>query len=203
MKYKNQSNVSGLKVSDIVSMSPGQIAEMTDADLRRLVGRLVSAGNKRLRTFERNNEKSPAYQQVIESGGHFSTKGKNRGELIQEYNRARFFFQSGTSSVKDWRRLKQEVDTAFRTSWGENGASTGDVFALYDKLHKVDSTTFNRENKYGLVQIVSQMWEEGDKPDNFDSIISELRGRLEQVEDEREAVNNEFDVAAGLSGFFD
>ena len=94
MNYKNPSIVSGISISDILSMDNATFDSLGEKPLRMIVGRLVSAGNKRLRNFEKKQETSPAERYVMEHGGMFSTKGKNLNALRAEFKRAKDFLES-------------------------------------------------------------------------------------------------------------
>ena len=107
--YKQKSIVSGMSVKDVLNMDINTFSSLNLSDMRKVVGRLVSAGNKRIRTFEKAGENSPALRYINKSGGKFSTKGKNLNELRREYARAKGFFESKTGNIKDWRKIKNEL----------------------------------------------------------------------------------------------
>ena len=69
--YKQPSLVSGMTVQDILNMDNTTFNKLTESEMRKVVGRLVSAGNKRLRSFERAGESSPATRHGEKSGGVF------------------------------------------------------------------------------------------------------------------------------------
>ena len=54
--YKQPSIVSGMTIQDILNMDNKTFNSLNTSDMRKVVGRLVSAGNKRLRSFERAGE---------------------------------------------------------------------------------------------------------------------------------------------------
>lgn len=97
-KYKQPSIVSGMSVEDILSMDIEKFMKLSTSELRKVTGRLVSAGNKRIRALEKSGYSTPATRQVSKSGGIFSTKGKELNALRSEFTRAKQFMQSGTST---------------------------------------------------------------------------------------------------------
>lgn len=108
--YKNKSLVSGMTIKEILNMDNKTFDALNEKDLRQVVGRLVSAGNKRLRTFQRQGETSPAERYIMrESGGMFSTRGKDFGELRTEFKRAKGFLDSETGSIKGWNKVRDET----------------------------------------------------------------------------------------------
>lgn len=109
-KYKKRSIVSGKSVYDILHMSIDDFEKLGVKDLQKVVGRLVSAGNKRLRSFERAGESSPATRYILEkSGGMFTTKGKDLQGLRSEYKRAKGFLMSETGTRAGWNKVRKKT----------------------------------------------------------------------------------------------
>ena len=224
-EYKQQSIVSGLSVQDVLNMKPNQIEALSESDLRKVVGRLVSAGNKRLRNFEKRGENSPAYRRAMQSGGKFSTKGKDRDSLLNEFQRARIFFKDETSSLKRWREVKVEYSRGVGVSApdvDENGEYYGNpeedytdfdylngtnefsaaVWSMFDRLQEIDPTIANASNKYFVAQVISDMIIESGNPLNtVHRMVYNIYDRLIEMEKAREATNEEFENS--VSQFFD
>lgn len=209
-EYKNPSNVSGLSIKDVLSMDPDTFGDMPESDVRRLVGRLVSAGNKRLRTFEKRGDASPAYERAMESGGKFSTAGKSVEELKQEFARARDFLNSETGSVRKWEKTKkiwQEMTAKIsKREPGEEIDTNKLKWQLFEKLRKSDPNFITKRMKYNAIEtiemIIDKYTGEGVDPRilQSDYYISKLRRDIYKVYEEQEALNDEFD--ATVSGFF-
>lgn len=104
--YKQPSIVSGMSVEDILSMDMEKFLKLSTSELRKVTGRLVSAGNKRIRTLQKSGYATPATRQVSKSGGMFSTKGKDLNTLRSEFTRAKQFMQSGTSTKAGYIRTR-------------------------------------------------------------------------------------------------
>lgn len=217
-EYKNKSIVSGLSVQDVLNKQPDEFENMADSDLRKVVGRLVSAGNKRLRNFEKRGEKSPAYNAAMRSGGKFSVAGKDRKGLMNELQRARIFFKNETSSLKRWKEVKVEYTgkmgvktpqmdengeymyTDFNYLDGNNDFSKA-VWEMVDRLHEIDPTIVNNQNKYNAAQQIADMAIESGEPLNIRHLTQEIYNSLLEAEEEREALNHEFDES--VSQFFE
>ena len=224
-EYKNKSIVSGLSVEDVLNMKPNQLEVLSDSDLRKVVGRLVSAGNKRLRRFEKRGENSPAYRRAMQSGGAFSTRGKDRDALLNELQRARIFFKDETSSLKRWKEIKIEYSSGVGVSSpdiDENGEyiymepeeeyidfnyldGTNDfskaVWEMFDRLQEIDPTIANMSNKYNVAQQIADMAIESENPTNIRHMTYYIYNKLLEREKERGVLNDEFDK--GTSQFFD
>lgn len=223
-EYKNKSIVSGLSVEDVLNMKPNQLEALSDSDLRKVVGRLVSAGNKRMRRFEKRGENSPAYRRAMQSGGKFSTKGKDRDALLNELQRARGFFKDETSSLKRWKEIKVEYSTGvgvnapaldedgeyiyppeieyidFDYLNGNNDFSRA-VWEMFDRLQEIDPTIANMSNKYNVAQQIADMAIVSSDPTNIKHLVYKIYDRLVENEKEREVLNDEFDES--VSQFFE
>ena len=212
-EYKNPSIVSGMGVKDVLRMDPDTFDDMSESDVRKLVGRLVSAGNKRMRTFEKRGEQSPAYNRAIESGGKFSTAGKSVEELKEEFARARAFLKSETGSVRRWNKTKK--------IWKEMSAKISDKSAEEITTDVTKSKTFwnifeemkkripgiitkkDKSNAIGILkEYASMMIDEGIDIDVLydDYYMDKMKSDFTAVYEEQEALNNAFD--ATVSEFF-
>lgn len=212
-EYRNPSVVSGLSVQDVLRMDPDEFENMEESDVRKLVGRLVSAGNKRLRNFEKRGETSPAYDRAMESGGKFSTAGKSLEELQEEFARARAFLKSESGSVRKWAKTQKiwsemaEKNLASRR--GEQGEEIDRdklKWELFEKLRKKDPNFTAKKMKYNAIEtvevLIDKYTNEGIDPRilKSDYYVSKLRKDIYKVYEEQEALNNEFD--ATVSDFF-
>lgn len=107
--YKQKSIVSGMSINDIMNMDIKQFNKLTEPELRKVVGRLVSASNKRIRRMESSGIETPALRKVNKSGGVFSVKDKNLNQLRSEFSRAKSFLQSPTSSIKGYKEVQKKT----------------------------------------------------------------------------------------------
>lgn len=198
-KYKQQSIVSGMSVQDILNMDIDTFNKLNTSDLRKVVGRLVSAGNKRLRSFERAGERSPATRHVAKSGGSFSTKGKDLNELRSEYTRAKNFLQSKTGTRKGWKQVKKETITSLKKYGVEMTESQfDDVWTAYEDLKELSPEVANRGLKYSVLKDVADMVTDTDK--SADEIAMALNENLSRIYEEQAGLNDGVD---GVSGFFE
>ena len=113
---KTSFDVSGLKVKDILNMNWNTIKQLDRNDMARVVGRLVSAANKRLRRLQKAKlTNTPAYSYVMDSGGFFSVKEKNEKEIQKELTRLRGFLSPDvtTNTVRGARKVENRVKAKF------------------------------------------------------------------------------------------
>ena len=184
--YKQPSLVSGKSVQDILNMDNATFNKLTASEMRKVVGRLVSAGNKRLR-------------HVAKSGGAFSTKGKDLNALRAEYTRAKNFLQAKTGTRKGWTKTKRETIEGLRKQGVEMSEKQFDkVWKAYEDLKELSPEVANRGLKYSVLKDVADMVTDESK--SADEIATALRENLSQIYEEQAGLEHGVD---GVSGFFE
>lgn len=197
--YKQPSIVSGMSIQDILNMDNRTFNSLNTSDMRKVVGRLVSAGNKRLRSFERAGESSPATRHVAKSGGAFSTKGKDLNALRSEYTRAKNFLQSKTGTRKGWKQVKKETIAGLKKKGVEMSEQQfNDVWKAYEDLKELSPEVANRGLKYSVLKDVADMVTDTDK--SADEIATALHENLSTIYEEQAGLEHGVD---GVSGFFE
>ena len=96
-------------VEVLLDMELKDLQKMSRADLARNVSKLASAGNKRIVRIEKAGVYSPAVEYVKQHGGKFSVAGKNKQQLLIEYNRVADFLTSKTSTVRGAKKWEKDV----------------------------------------------------------------------------------------------
>ena len=196
-KYKQPSIVSGMSIKDIVNMDIRTFEKLSESDMRKVVGRLVSSVNKRMRRFEEAGIVTPATRALEKSGGLLSTKGKDLNQLRHEYARARNFLNMETSSQAGYRRVqKQTIKTLKERGVDVSAEDIDEMWRIWDDLTELDPSIEMSGNKYTLLQDIANM------PDDID--FDEKRKQAKDLwnklyEDQQRARNEEF----GVSGYFE
>lgn len=197
--YKQPSIVSGMSINDILNMDIDTFNKLGVSDMRKVVGRLVSAGNKRLRSFERAGESSPAVRHVSKSGGAFSTKGKDLNALRSEYSRAKSFLQARTGTRKGWTAVKKETTEALKKQGVDvTPEQFDDLWSAYEDLKELDPEVSAKRLKYTVLSDISNMLD--DKKTNPEEIAVELHSKLDLIYEQRAELEHDVD---GVSGFFE
>lgn len=197
-QYKQPSIVSGLSVQDIINMDINKFNSLNKSDLQKVVGRLVSAGNKRLRSFERSGESSPATRHVTRSGGMFSTKGKDINELRAEYARAKNFMTAKTGTRAGWKKTKRETIK----SLNEKGINLtekqfDDFWQAYEELKEMNPSVATKGLKYNTLKDIADMVT--DNTLTADEIALKMNNEISKIYEEQAGLNDGF---SGVSGFF-
>ena len=201
IQYKQPSIVSGMSVSDILNMNEKDFNELKLKELKLVVGRLVSAVNKRLRRFEKAGISTPATRSLEKSGGKLSVKGKSLNELRSEYARARNFMNMETSTRKGYTEVQKKIsDTLRDRGYDITPNELDDMFEIYNSLLESDPSISLSKDKYQLMQDIANM------PDNLDISEKVLKAKeryTELYEKEQQELNGKEVDLYGVSGFFE
>lgn len=202
-QYKQQSIVSGMGVTDILNMSQRQFNSLTESELRKVVGRLVSAGNKRIRNLESKTDRSsPAYIDVMRSGGKFSTRGKGKEELKAELLRAKQFMTSETSTARNWKRVQTHTIERIKKAVGDFSLTKNqwsDFWSAYKDLSELDPSARLDSVKYEIFKMISVAVE--DKSMSSQEIAVKLQPEVQRIYERNQQTKNEF-FDGGVSGYF-
>lgn len=197
---KKNSIVSGKSVKDILAMDNRTFNRLTESELRKVVGRLVSAGNKRLRSFEKSRESSPATRYIEKSGGKFSTRGKDLNALRAEFARAKGFFESKTGSRLEWKKVQKETKKGLEKAGVDvDPENANKMWKAYERLKEVNPSVSDKRLKYLVLQEIADVLV--DDPDlSIRKIVNRVNKSIDRIYEEQAAINDEFE---GVSGFFE
>ena len=146
----------GLSIEKILKMPISKIQSYSPTAQREIVSRLVSAGNKRLRTLEKKDINNAATLRLYNSGGKLSVKGKSDDELIKEYIRARDFLQNKFSKVSEWNKtIKNLMKNDTLSKMEEKDVSQ--AFSYYESLREMNPIIVNRINEYQLLDYIEEL----------------------------------------------
>lgn len=143
--------VKGRSTDSLLNMTMREFANLSKTQLRQVVSRLADTANKRVKRLQSSNVESLAARQVAQSGGKFSTRGKDLDELRAEYLRERDFLRSPTSTVKGAREVEREAVTAIKNIYGDDlkGVNVRELLNDYYKLQDYDEEYQAQKLRYG------------------------------------------------------
>lgn len=165
-----------MKISDILSLDPADLAQMDDSFIRDAANALVSAANKRLKRLFADDvtSQSPALESFRDDDTgiqsvRFSTRGKDREALISEINTAAHFMDLKTSTkkgAKDWyndmlnRLVGDEEVMPLNKPDRIEDMTADDLSAYWSDYHKWrDSSSFRNSVKSEILQqIAFRVW---------------------------------------------
>lgn len=199
MAKSRKSIVAGKSIQDILNIDNYVFNRLSAFDLRQYVSRLASAANKRLRRLENNRANTPAYRQVMRSGGNFSTRGKNLNELRAEFVRAKNFLEAKSSTVSGWKKtVKGTIDKLHEKGVDITPDEFDQLWSVYEELKELDPSVSYRRLKYAVLQEI-EMYIEDNEEDakSMATRITKELGRIYEEQAERDADNG------GVSSFFE
>lgn len=110
-----------MAVREILDIDISDVNKFNEKTLRAAVQVLSSAANKRVRRIKAAGVISPAVR-AVEQHGNFTSKGKNRNQLLSEFVRAVNFLQAETSTVRGARKFTDKI----RKNIGMNKTATAE-----------------------------------------------------------------------------
>lgn len=146
----------GLSIENILKMPVSKIQSYSLTEQKEIISRLVSAGNKRLRTLEKNDINNAATLRLYNSGGKLSVKGKFEDELIKEYIRARDFLQNKFSKVSEWKKTIKNI-MKNDTITGLQETDVSQAFSYYELLREMNPAIVNKINEYHLLDYITDL----------------------------------------------
>ena len=196
-QYKQPSIVSGMSIKDILNMDLTEFNRLGLSDLRKVVGRLVSAVNKRLRRFTKAGISTPATRALDKTGGALSTKGKDVNQLRQEYARGREFLNMETSTRAGFNKVqKRTVETLQERGVDVTPEELSDLFEVWNDLKEIDPTVEMNNVKYTLMRDIANM------PDDIDVNQKIIKAKERYTEIYEQQQGREVELY-GVSGFFE
>ena len=105
-------NLKGTSADELTNLSATQIKQYDRRNLAKIVTKLASAANKRVKRLEGSGYNTPALRQASK-GKHFGSKDKNLKQLRSEYKRVSGFLKSETSTVKGYKSFLNRLSTKF------------------------------------------------------------------------------------------
>lgn len=180
-------NVSGKSVSDILSISSEDINRMSRKELASVTSRLVSVANKRIKRAKQSgiSEISPAY---VKDRKEFSVKGKNVGQLKNEYKKLKNFLTLETSSQiktetsKGFRQFKKGVESRIGTFRSESEEKK--FWKAYRKLEEEKGGSSAIRSLYGSSEVQTMLHQNivgNDGRRSVDNIISSMESDLDNL----------------------
>lgn len=186
-------DVKGKTTKQLLSLDEKDFLSLGRSDLAKVVSRLSSTANKRLKEFEERDQKSYATKRARKSGGNFSVKGKDLNALRHEYARVKTFLRDETSTVSGYNRFIGEAVEKLREIGVEISQEKYKRFTdLWDNLKEQDATVRGREMRYKVLKELSVMVENKNLKD--ETVMRRIKQRVDQLYQEKikKTENSEF-----------
>ena len=193
-----------MKVTDILNTPLNKIMSMSREDLATYTRALVRESNKRLTNMKKLGITTPATAFIKKHGGKFSLrtrKGreKNVAELREEFQRAKGFIESETSTVRGFRGWETKVADTLKTNAGIDYNSLTETqkrrfWQVYAKLEETDQANVYGGNYRTSVREIYDAVKSGLRKKDIDTFVIELNKNIyESTEKDFDGVFTLFD----------
>ena len=175
--------------SRVAKQLPQNFEKMKRDELAKQLQPTIDAANKRLKRLEGLKTLSPALNSVMESGGKFSIRGKNRNEVLKEASRAIAFINMKTSTVSGSKQF--EKGFAAKLSNKAKDITNDQRKVLFDSFRKLQQISPVGLNIYGSDRLIRMLADE--VTDNKYSFEVTMQKALKELESEYEQFMQEQD----------
>lgn len=179
-------DLKGLSIEDIMNMDAEDLVKLSRSELAKITGRLVSAGNKRIRRLAKTDIGRSAPSYIGLKGRTFSVKGKNVNELRNEFKKAKTFLRQKTSTATGWREVRQEVETRLGGKLTKENASKfwetyrrlqeANAGGILDKSHRKQTRNTSDRIQKKLYNVLKHNWDMDE-----DRAISIMEKKIKEV----------------------
>ena len=178
--------------SRVAKQLPQNFEKMKRDELAKQLQPTIDAANKRLKRLEGLKTLSPALNSVMESGGKFSIRGKNRNEVLKEASRAIAFINMKTSTVSGSKQF--EKGFAAKLSNKAKDITNDQRKVLFDSFRKLQQISPVGLNIYGSDRLIRMLADEvTDTKYSFEvtmqKALKELESEYEQFMQEQDDLN--------------
>ena len=164
----------GWTINKILDIDISDFMGLGKTQVRQAVSRLASAANKRIQRLIKANIESPALYEVKESGGKFSTRGKDLNELRAEFIRVKDFLSTPSSTVKGAKALRNDIKEGLELRGiSIKNEDFNKLFNMYMDLRNSNPDIIARTLKYKLLRNI-----EINIDSNDNSTVDELTKRI-------------------------
>jgi len=168
-----------MNLNQMMNLSQREIERMSRRELAKVISGMRSVARKRIERLEKAETYSPAYTNIIASGGIPTVKGMDVVALRNEYKRYKHFLSLKTSTVKGAKQYEKVNRLNFEKitgkKWGE--ADIKPLWALLDELRE-DGTVTSQNYRNALGYMVKFVEKNPDASN--EDILEYARGRLQE-----------------------
>ena len=193
--------IKGKSIDQILKMPLNELKDLTESELRVVVGRGVSAGNKRIRRYQAKKGIVPGEEGSKYSDVAFSTVGKDKQELFEEFKRIKNYMSSKTQSLSGQAELKREAIKTIASS--DINIDLGNVnydrfWQAYEKLKELKPEIADKNFKYEVLEKLYKRTK-GKKWFNVDKAVLAIDKEIDKIYEK----NQKIKTGAGTSGFYE
>lgn len=169
-------DVTGKSIKQLKKLKRTDLEKMEKSEVRAIVQRIASAANKRLKRMTEAGVTTSAVTELEESGGKITTKGKNKKELIDEFERAKEYINNPHSTLRVHKIIVERTKKKLEKMTGKeiDDLRTEKIIDIVDKLEENNpEILLKKEYRYEVMEQVKKEVEKGNI--DFDSIYAEAK----------------------------
>lgn len=200
-REKANITVSGKSIQDLLNLTPSEINKLNPAGMARVVTRLKSAANKRLKRFEKAGISTPATRAYNPR----STVGMNKKQLQSLYKDLKGFLTAETGTRQGYRKFLKRFKKGLKDhgveipdfgKTGEYSQYIDKFFRLYERIKERFPKVAERMYKYGVfTDITDALKDNQDIDATYAKLEKQLQESYEEEQEEREKeVFGAFDI---------
>lgn len=169
IKNAERVNLTGKSVKELAHMPASEIKKYDRNNLARIVTKLNSAANKRLKRLKEAGYNTPAMRAAkVDKGAKLSVAGKNLKQLRAEYIRVSLFLKSTTSTQKGYKKFLHYM----KKSLADNGVEIqgGDIATqdfidketrIVDWLKERNPLVYEKDYRYEVITKINDYINQG------------------------------------------
>ena len=204
IKNAERVNLTGKSVKDLLHLSASEIKKYDRDNMARIVTKLNSAANKRLKRLKQEGFNTPAMRTAkVDNGQKFSVAGKNLKQLRAEYIRVSNFLKSATSTKKGYKKFLHHMKKSLSDNGVEIQGGEIDTQNFIDKetrivdwLKERNPLVYEKDYRYEVITKINEYINQGNLSER--AIKIRLNKWLKKTYEQQQR-NSSIDI----SNFFD
>lgn len=204
IKNAERVNLTGKSIKELAHLSASEIKKYDRDNMARIVTRLNSAANKRLKRLKQEGLNTPAMRAAkVDEGQKFSVSGKNLKQLRAEYIRVSNFLKSSTSTKKGYKTFLHNMKKSLSDNGVEIQGGDIDIQNFIDKETKIidwlkerNPMVYEKDYRYEVITKINDYINQGNLSER--AIKKRLNKWLKQTYKQQQK-NSSIDT----SNFFD
>lgn len=190
------------KVLDAIAEGDN-LSKLTTAEAREVADRLRSAANKRMKRLRETGvtgKASPALrgaEERIGKGKKFTTKGKNRNQLLSTIADMRDFMEGKTSTARGWKRVRRAEEKRIGIPKRTSERKRTKFWGMINRITSSNSSTIQALKSLGWDSARLQRYLREQYIDNHDvdedSLMQKMQDLLQEEYDQMSANESEYE----------
>lgn len=155
-----------MKLSELLELDLIDWEDMSSQEIKRAIKTFQGAARKRIDRVVKKYGVTPAIDEYYQGGGQFTTKYKNKQQLLNEVQRALVFFQSPTSSVEGAKLATRGAITVLEKIGGLHNIPEKDFWRMYKQQFEIYNEEALQQKNFESSSVLTRAYDLYLKGDN-------------------------------------